>query len=53
MGVSAFDQRRQHMITTLEAIEEALIECGKKLKRGNAVAVFKAKMGGYSLRSSL
>ncbi len=51
MGISAVDQRRQHMVTVLEAIEGALIECGKQLKRGNAVAVYKACMGGY--KSSL
>lgn len=53
MGLSAIDPKRQHMVTVIEAIEGALIECGKKIEKGKALSVFKAAMGGYPLRSSL
>jgi len=53
MGLSAIDPKRQHMVTVIEAIEGALIECGKKIEKGKALSVFKAAMGGYPLKSSL
>jgi len=53
MGLSAIDPKRQHMVTVIEAIEGALAECGHKVEKGKALAVFKAAMGGYPLRSSL
>eukprot|EP00472_Partenskyella_glossopodia_P009712 CAMPEP_0197525144 /NCGR_PEP_ID=MMETSP1318-20131121/10644_1 /TAXON_ID=552666 /ORGANISM="Partenskyella glossopodia, Strain RCC365" /LENGTH=402 /DNA_ID=CAMNT_0043078317 /DNA_START=64 /DNA_END=1272 /DNA_ORIENTATION=+ len=52
MGLSALDPKRQHMVTVIEAIEGALIECGKNIEKGKALSVYKAYMGGY-LKSSL
>jgi len=53
MGLSAIDPRRQHMVTVIEAIEGALIELGIKVEKGKALAIFKAAMGGYPLKSCL
>lgn len=47
MGLSAIDPKRQHMVTVIEAIEGALIECGKRIEKGKALAIFKAAVGGY------
>ena len=41
------------MVTVIEAVEGALIECGLKIEQGKALAVYKAAMGGYPLRSNL
>jgi len=53
MGLSAIDPKRQHLVTVIEAIEDSLIECGKKIEKGKALAVYKAAMGGYELKSAL
>eukprot|EP00467_Chlorarachnion_reptans_P016278 CAMPEP_0114516348 /NCGR_PEP_ID=MMETSP0109-20121206/17276_1 /TAXON_ID=29199 /ORGANISM="Chlorarachnion reptans, Strain CCCM449" /LENGTH=403 /DNA_ID=CAMNT_0001696723 /DNA_START=130 /DNA_END=1341 /DNA_ORIENTATION=- len=53
MGLSAIDPKRQHLVTVIDAIEGALVECGKKIEKGKALSVFKAAMGGYPLKSSL
>mmetsp|Transcript_2634 Transcript_2634/g.3881 ORF Transcript_2634/g.3881 Transcript_2634/m.3881 type:complete len:116 (+) Transcript_2634:969-1316(+) len=53
MGLSVLDGKRQHLVTVIEAIEGALIECGVKIEKGKALTIFKAAMGGYSLKSSL